>query len=298
MSAEERIDELFAQPAEEFIAAREALAHELRGAGERERAAAVKKLRKPTVPAWALNQLARRDPDGLRELREAGEELARAQRRAMSGLDRTGLRTAQQRRRDITNRLLAEALDLLRAAGVPADPHADAVRGGLDAAALDAETGAAVAEGHLSRPPQAPSGFEGLTALTAVPSEEPDQASVVPAAQVPASEDPASEVPASEDPVAETGDEHRLAAAREGHEAAQAVARSRRAEADEAAAAARDAAEAVRRLERELQEARGRAATAEERARSAAQRAEEADATLAARQEALADAEAGATRRP
>ncbi|HVM12711.1 MAG TPA: hypothetical protein VM287_00070 [Egibacteraceae bacterium] len=280
MPLEERIDELFALPPDAFTAARDALVTELRAAGDRDGAIRVKGLRKPTIAAWALNEVARRDPSGLRRLREAGEELARAQRRVVSGLDPAALRAAQQRRWQVAAGLLAQALEVLREAGVPPDPHADAVRGGLDAAALDAELGEAVAEGRLSRPPQAPSGFAGLSGLTAVPSEaeepEPDHA----------------EAGADERLAEARLAEARLAEARQQRDAAASDARATRREAVHAAEDAERVAKEVGRLERKLSDARNREKTAIERARSAAERAQDAEAILARRQELVAEAQA------
>src|SRR4051812_17139068 len=59
------IDELYTVDPSEFVARRNALAKELRAAGDRDAAAEVSKLRRPTVVAAALNQLARRNPAGL-----------------------------------------------------------------------------------------------------------------------------------------------------------------------------------------------------------------------------------------
>lgn len=280
MPLEERIDELFALPPDAFTVARDALVTELRAAGDRGGADRVKGLRKPTMAAWALNQVARRDASGLERLRQAGEELARAQRRVVSGLDPAALRTAQQRRWQVTAGLLAQALEVLREAGVPPDPHTDAVRGGLDAAALDAELGEAVAEGRLSRPPQAPSGFAGLSGLTAVPSEtaepEPDHA----------------EAGADERLAEARLAEARLAEARQQRDAAASDLRATRREAAHAAQDAERVAKEVGRLERELSDARDREKAAIERARSAAERAADAEAILARRQEVVAEAQA------
>ena len=285
MPLEERIDELFALPPDAFTAARDALVTELRAAGDRDGAIRVKGLRKPTIAAWALNEVARRDPSGLRRLREAGEELARAQRRVVSGLDPAALRAAQQRRWQVAAGLLAQALEVLREAGVPPDPHADAVRGGLDAAALDAELGEAVAEGRLSRPPQAPSGFAGLSGLTAVPSEaeepEPDHAEA-------GADERLAEARLAEARLAEA----RLAEARQQRDAAASDARATRREAVHAAEDAERVAKEVGRLERKLSDARNREKTAIERARSAAERAQDAEAILARRQELVAEAQA------
>src|SRR5918992_3980472 len=82
---EEAVDRLHAAPLEEFVAERKRLAKELRGAGEREAAAELAKLPKPTPPAWALNHLAREAPaavsawlDAVAELREATEGAGKA----------------------------------------------------------------------------------------------------------------------------------------------------------------------------------------------------------------------------
>src|SRR5437588_11498493 len=79
------IDELYTIDPSEFVARRNALAKELRAAGDRDAATTVSRLRRPTVVAWTLNQLARRDPAGISELVAVGDELTAAQRRARSG---------------------------------------------------------------------------------------------------------------------------------------------------------------------------------------------------------------------
>jgi hypothetical protein len=61
------LDELYRAPFDEFIARRDALVKELRKDGKRDEADAVKKLKKPALSAWALNQLPR---DAIEELLE------------------------------------------------------------------------------------------------------------------------------------------------------------------------------------------------------------------------------------
>ena len=56
------MDELFDLPPTEFIAARDALAKQLKADGDAGAAAEVKALRRPSVAAWAVNQVARRQP--------------------------------------------------------------------------------------------------------------------------------------------------------------------------------------------------------------------------------------------
>ncbi|MGH9246982.1 MAG: hypothetical protein ACRD29_22225, partial [Acidimicrobiales bacterium] len=94
------IDSLYQLPPEEFVAARDALARELRQAGNKDSATAVTALRRPTVAAWALNQLRQRDPDGVEELSAVGDSLRDAQERALAGDPDADLRAAAAARRD------------------------------------------------------------------------------------------------------------------------------------------------------------------------------------------------------
>ena len=66
------VDDLYQRVPGEFVAARNQLVRELKKAGEKDRAAEVAKLRRPSVGAWAVNQLARRDRAELEELLRTG----------------------------------------------------------------------------------------------------------------------------------------------------------------------------------------------------------------------------------
>ena len=79
---ETRIDELYASPLDTFIASRDALAKEMRAAGDGDGAKRVKSLRKPVVPAFAVNRLVHEDPGAIDELLGLGERLRAEQRRA------------------------------------------------------------------------------------------------------------------------------------------------------------------------------------------------------------------------
>jgi hypothetical protein len=70
------LERLYAAPLAEFIALRKELVAELRGAGERTAASQVAAAAKPTRTAWALNQVARRQPEVLRALFQAREAAA------------------------------------------------------------------------------------------------------------------------------------------------------------------------------------------------------------------------------
>ena len=67
------LDELFATPPEDFVAARNGLAKALKAAGQKDDAAEVTALRKPTRLVWAVDQLALTDDPTLAPLLEAAE---------------------------------------------------------------------------------------------------------------------------------------------------------------------------------------------------------------------------------
>jgi len=75
MSEASAIDDLYGLPLDRFVAERTALARELRGAGRREEAGEVAALRKPSVAAWAVNQLVRTQGRAVDELFEAVDAL-------------------------------------------------------------------------------------------------------------------------------------------------------------------------------------------------------------------------------
>jgi hypothetical protein len=102
-------DDLFAVAPGEFIPARNALARQLRAQGDLEAAAAVGRLRKPPISAWALNQVARGSPELVAEVIRAGAALNDATAAAMAG-DRSGLRPSEQAARRATAAVVAEAV--------------------------------------------------------------------------------------------------------------------------------------------------------------------------------------------
>ena len=170
MASDDDIGALYRGSPEAFVAARDALVKRLRDEGREQEAARVKGLRKPTVPAWAVDQLAGRDPDGLEELLAAGSELRRAQRQALSGGDPDVLREATEARRSIVARLTRAAVDALRAAGRSEGPHVDEIAATLEAASIDPEAGERLRAGTLDRPLSAAAGFEDIVGLRSVPS--------------------------------------------------------------------------------------------------------------------------------
>ena len=151
--------ELYALDPGEFVAARNELAKRLRKAGERQLAAEVAKLRRPSPAAWAVNQLVRRHREDLEALVQAGEDLRSAQDRALGGGEPAELRQAARARREAVGRLteLAEAI-LAERGGTPG-AHAGEVAATLEAASLDEESAGQVLSGQLTSELQPPSGF-------------------------------------------------------------------------------------------------------------------------------------------
>jgi hypothetical protein len=145
MRAVTDVDRLFAVPLEDFVAERKQVAKELRAAGDREAAAEVAKLPKPTPPAWALNQLAREEPEIVGAWLDVAEEL-----RDVSANPGAGLREAMAAHRDATRSLIAMVRDRARPGGKPlSDPMLERVRELLQAATVDASVADALRAGRI-----------------------------------------------------------------------------------------------------------------------------------------------------
>lgn len=169
---ERRIDDLYGLPLERFTPERDALAKELAAGGDRAGAARVKALRKPVVAAWAVNALAREDPEGVHALIELGDSLRSAHRRAVSGGDVEPFRAATEERRRLVGELTRTSTALLERTGGAATATTDAIAGTLEAATVDEETGELVRAGRLTKPVKPPATFAvaGLRVLEGGPS--------------------------------------------------------------------------------------------------------------------------------
>ncbi len=264
------VDAIHAVGRDEFVAERDRRVRELRADGHREEATALKAQRKPTVPAWAVNQLARRQADTVEELIAAGGRLRTAQVRATSGKGADGLRPATRQVRDLAGDLASSARQVLEEAGASAS-HVAEVQQTLFAAAIDPEQQETLRRGVFTRPVEA-AGFGAVPGLAAVsddpPSPDPDEGTT--------STDEAEDGP---DPHAEALEQQRLReeeerARRDAHRRAleqqrgdlqQSLLRQQRradrarvqadqlqARADEAAATAHDEEQAQQRIDREL----------------------------------------------
>src|SRR4051794_40608125 len=143
------VDHLYALPLEEFTPARDAAAKEIRKAGDRETAAIVAKLPKPTPAAWTANQVAREQPELIEAMLEAGEELRVAQEAAVPGGGGRGRRDAPLAERRAVEAVRAAARGYKPAGKPLSRAMADRLRTTLHAAASDDAIREALAEGRL-----------------------------------------------------------------------------------------------------------------------------------------------------
>ena len=141
-----KANDLYGLPLEEFTKERDALVKELRNAGKKDAADEVKALRKPTVSAWTVNQLARRHPQELKALVKAGDEMRKAQRAAVGGRGPQALRDATRSHRDRLDDLTSTARHELGAEG----PTLQRVAQTLRAASVDKEASKALLSGTLT----------------------------------------------------------------------------------------------------------------------------------------------------
>lgn len=107
-------------PPEEFVAARDELAKRLKADGESARAAEVKKLRKPTVTQWLVQQVRLHRAADVNALREASRDVAKAQEAAITGGDRDALRVATATRQTAVQGVERAVDEVLARSGRPA----------------------------------------------------------------------------------------------------------------------------------------------------------------------------------
>jgi hypothetical protein len=143
----------------QFTAARDAQAAEARRAGDKQLAAEIKALKKPTVGAWLANLLVRERRAQVEQLLDLGAEL----RQAQAGLAAGELRRLSQERHTVVASLRNEARTLARDAG---QPVSDAVAQELEATLeADAEAADALRSGQLT----AGLHYSGLGLTDAIP---------------------------------------------------------------------------------------------------------------------------------
>ena len=151
MDAEREIDALYDLPLAEFTAARNEVAKRLAREGERDAAERVRALRKPSVPAWAVNQLARRARADVEALLAAGARLRDAQRSGFDAGARAAFAAAAEEQRAAIGRLLDAARSLESGErGALSGSALDRVGETLRAASVDEDAAELVRAGRLT----------------------------------------------------------------------------------------------------------------------------------------------------
>jgi hypothetical protein len=263
-------DELYALWPAEFTAARTAREKEARAAGDKELAAQIKALGRPTTVAWLANRLVREHDEELRPLLELGDAL----REATAVLRGEDLRRLSQQQHQLVAALVRQARRDAAAAGHPVGE--DAARGleeTLRAALADAGLAEVLAAGRLTGQLRH-SGFSPSGRPSPVPSSSPPKAApakVRPVKGRGSDADRAAQRAAEQERLAVERDraERDLAGARlQAAEAAEQHAAAA-AEVEEAAAAAAELDDRVADLRVELEQATAELKEAEKRHKAA-----------------------------
>jgi hypothetical protein len=159
---EKAIDRLYGLPLDKFTSERNKLAARLRKEGDKQDAEHVKSLKKPTLAAWAANQLARKERMKIRALTEAAEQVRKAQAKLLEGGSPQVLQETDRRLSKVTADLRSAAGVLLVQAGHPAsEALLDRVRQTLRAAVLNDSDLERLKRGRLVEELN-PAGFGGL----------------------------------------------------------------------------------------------------------------------------------------
>jgi hypothetical protein len=148
MDLDDIASEIYQLPPSEFTMARDARATEARLTGDRILAGDIKRLKKPTVAAWALNLLAHNRPNELRRLVELGASLHQAQQK-LAGDE---LRRLSRQRVELVGALAEEAKNLTEKAGqTTSKAVSEELHETLEAALADEQAAEMVLSGRLTK---------------------------------------------------------------------------------------------------------------------------------------------------
>jgi hypothetical protein len=276
---ESEIDRLYGLPLEEFTPARDELAKRARGQGDRDRAAKIKRLRKPTLPAWALNQVQRREPGRVAGLIDAGGRLQDAQERLVAGGERGLLRDASADERRSVEQVVALGEQELAGASHPVGTGVQSkLWATARAAAVNPEARGLLRAGRLTRDYEVSDlGLVGAgAAATEAPRTEPSRtrsARTAPTATTDRATDRAAAAERKEAERKARGLRRQLHRARAQHDAAQE-------RLDDARTRVRDARREAERAASKLERAEAAAGQAGERADIARARVDELEVAL------------------
>ena len=147
MDLDDVADELYGLLPEDFAATRKTRAGEAQAAGDRDLAAAIRQLRRPTTSAWLVNMVVRERPTQTAQLLELGTAMHRAQ----ADLVGDELRQLSHQRQELVTSLSGAARQLARDLGKQtSDATMRGLEETLEAAIADSEARDAVASGHLA----------------------------------------------------------------------------------------------------------------------------------------------------
>jgi hypothetical protein len=276
---EEDLDRLYALEPAQFVAERDRLVRELRKLDQREEADQVKSLRKPSISAWTINQLARRERRDIDLLLDAGHRLREAQQGLLAGEDRKSLDEARRTQRDALASLRQAARRILGEAGHGREATLDRMMGTLQAAAVLSEGRELLARGRLTGDVET-TGFELLAPLAEGVSPKQESAKPRPSEK----KRTASRKPVSRPPERDAAQE------RQRQEDRKRVEDARR-DFREARAASKAAEKDLREAERNASKARRELAQAEERVRKNEAAAAEAQMAVEQAEKQLRNAE-------
>ena len=149
------LEEVYAVPPAEFTRARNARVAALAKSGHHDAAEALRKLRRPAAPLWAVNQLGRSDPKRLEAFVGAVARLKRTQLR-----DPRAVGEAVREQRATLDALVEAARERLAEHGLGAGPQAiRRISNTLQGAAVDPGSAEDLRHGRLATELSAP-GFE------------------------------------------------------------------------------------------------------------------------------------------
>ena len=188
MDVETEVDRLYGVPLDEFVSARNEAARRLKKAGDADGASRVQALRKPSVAVWLINQLARREKGGVRQLLGAAKSIRQAHERPGGALQ-----AAVAQEREAVSELVAAAGELARRSEIQvSDATLERVATTLHAAAALDEARPLLERGRLTEELETV-GFGALSGVALSPPPEPREAAAPPksksAATVPAKPD-------------------------------------------------------------------------------------------------------------
>jgi len=161
---EDELNALFKLPLSEFIDERKTLAAQLKKSGRRDEADFVKALVKPSITAWAVNQLYWQHRDAFDRLIASGQRFRQAQTSSRAGKI-ADIHEALKARREALSHLSDLATVLLKDAGSSPTPETiHRISTTLEALSAYASFSEAQRPGRLSRDVDPP-GFESFASL-------------------------------------------------------------------------------------------------------------------------------------